>query len=93
MTIEAHPLAALPESLVWADLLAIDLPLARLPELHGCLGLGAREPLPCLMQVLVLADIPCGGLAECHVCAVPVGRGWKLACKDGPVFDLNELEW
>lgn len=92
-TIEAHPLAALPESLAWADMLAIDLPLAKLPELHDFLGLETRQSLPCQAQVLVFADIACGGLAECGVCAVPARRGYKLACIDGPVFDLNELEW
>jgi NAD(P)H-flavin reductase len=40
---------------------------------------------------LVVAPMPCGGLAECGVCAVTTRRGWKLACKDGPVFDLGEL--
>ena len=35
--------------------------------------------------------MPCGGAAECGICAVPFGRGWKLACKDGPVFELNPL--
>jgi len=36
--------------------------------------------------------MPCGGLGDCGLCAVDLKRGWKLACKDGPVFDLNELE-
>jgi hypothetical protein len=35
--------------------------------------------------------MPCGGLAECGVCALPAHRGWKLLCKDGPVLELGEL--
>jgi hypothetical protein len=32
-------------------------------------------------------------MADCGVCGVKGRRGWRLACKDGPVFDLNDLEW
>jgi hypothetical protein len=35
--------------------------------------------------------MPCAGLAACGVCAVQTRRGWKLACVDGPVFDLKEI--
>jgi hypothetical protein len=35
--------------------------------------------------------MPCAGLADCGVCAVELRRGWKLACKDGPVFDLRDI--
>ena len=42
-------------------------------------------------QALIVTPMPCGGIAECGVCAVTVRRGWKMACKDGPVFDLKEL--
>ena len=33
-----------------------------------------------------------GGQGECGVCAVRTRSGWSLACKDGPVYDLAELE-
>jgi dihydroorotate dehydrogenase electron transfer subunit len=42
-------------------------------------------------QALVITPMPCGGLADCGVCAVTARRGWKMACKDGPVFDLKDL--
>jgi NAD(P)H-flavin reductase len=42
---------------------------------------------------LILAPMPCAGLAECGACAVPARSGWKLACLDGPVFDLRALDW
>ena len=91
--VEAYPLSALPELLTWADFIAIDLPIAALPELRTRLGLGAQAWLPCPGQALLLAPMPCGGIAECGVCAVPARRGWKLACKDGPVFQLDEIKW
>ena len=95
--VEAYPLSALPELLTWADFIAIDLPLATLPDLRLRLGLGSsadhNPPLHCPAQALVLAPMPCGGLGECGVCAVPAHRGWKLSCLDGPVFDLHETTW
>jgi dihydroorotate dehydrogenase electron transfer subunit len=91
--LEVYPLSALPEAPAWADQLALDLSLPKLPGLRACLGLNLQEHLPCQAQVLILTPMPCGGLADCGACAVPSRRGWKLACKDGPVFDINDLEW
>jgi len=90
---EAYPLSSLPESLVWADLLALDLPLQHLVDLRKTLGIAAGALLPCPAQVLIQAAMPCAGLAECGACAVPARRSYKLACKDGPVFDLKDLVW
>jgi hypothetical protein len=87
--VELQPVSALGEIAGWADYLAIDLPRESLPGMRERLGLweqGAGEA-----QVLVAAPMPCGGMAVCGVCAVIVRRGWKMACKDGPVFDLNDL--
>lgn len=89
--VEINPLGSLPDGLAWADFLALDMPLPRLAELDGSLGLTGQRRLPCPGQALLLAAMPCGGLADCGVCAVQIGRSWKLACKDGPVFNLEEL--
>jgi NAD(P)H-flavin reductase len=91
--LEAYPLSSASEALSWADYLAIDLPLHALPCLRRLLGLGASWSLSCQAEILITTPMPCGGLAECGVCAVPVRRGWKLACKDGPVFDLLTVDW
>jgi hypothetical protein len=91
--LEVQPLQNISESLGWADFLAIDIPLASLSNLRPTLGLGAGERLPCPGELLIETPMPCGGLADCGACAVPGRRGWKLACKDGPVFDINEIEW
>lgn len=91
--IEIFPLDALGEALSWPDLLAIDLPLERLPSLRTLLGLSATQLLPCSAQVLLDTPLPCAGIGECGACAVPSRRGTRLACVDGPVFSLEGLEW
>jgi len=91
--IEAHPLSALPDSFAWADFLALELPRQSLPDLRSVLGLPPHIKIPCRTQALITTPMPCGAMADCGACAVPARRGYKLACKDGPVFDLNELSW
>jgi hypothetical protein len=88
--VEVHPLASLEEVLAWADFLAVDADRESLPGLRE--RLGRRNQLAAEIQVLVRTGMPCGALAECGVCAVRVRNGWKMACKDGPVFDWNELQ-
>jgi len=90
-SLEVSPLATLPDALGWADFLAVDLRLESLADLGKHLGdYSAHRSLN--GQVLVQTAMPCSTVAECGVCAVPLRRGWKYACKDGPVFDLRTLE-
>lgn len=91
--LEVYPLGALPEALSWPDYLALDLPRELLPGLSTLLGLEDSHQLPCPTQALVWTPMPCGALAGCGACAVPARRGYKLACEDGPVFDLKALAW
>jgi len=93
LALEVHPLSVLPEFISWADFLAVVLPVEDLPHLRALFGLTPQDQLSCHAQVLVLLPMPCATLAECGVCAIPFRRIWKLACKDGPVFNLNDLEW
>lgn len=85
--VEVQPLEALEEVSRWADYVAADVSREALPELRQRLGNGVHITA----QVLVRAPMPCGAMAECGACAVHLGRKWKLACKDGPVFDWREL--
>ena len=48
-------------------------------------------PVRGFAQALVVHPMACG-VGACQGCAVPVARGTKLACTDGPVFDLLELQ-
>jgi hypothetical protein len=89
--VEVLPIGALPDAPAWADYLALDLPLAALPQLRARLGLQPGRTLPCQTEVLAAAPMPCGGLASCGVCAIKNRSGWKFTCQDGPVFDFTEL--
>jgi dihydroorotate dehydrogenase electron transfer subunit len=92
--IEIQPLKAIPEAIAWADFLALDLRLSDLQELRHFLHLEPHEYLPCPAQVLLTTPMPCAGIGECGACAVPKHKkGYSLACKDGPVFNLNHLDW
>jgi hypothetical protein len=85
--LEAYPLSDLAEALSWADFFAVVVPLEDIDSLGEYF-----EDVPAGRgQVLVHASLPCGGLADCGVCAVKVRKSWKLACKDGPVFDLRDI--
>lgn len=89
--VEVHPMSALQEIVEWADYVAFDTARAKLNQLREGLGkldqvVAAKES-----QILVHTPIPCGGVAECGVCAVTLKSTWKLACKDGPVFDWREM--
>ncbi len=43
-------------------------------------------------QVLLEVVMGCG-VGACLGCSVETRHGQKLVCKDGPVFDLNEIVW
>ncbi len=92
-SVELYPLRGLSEALNWADFLALDLRVEQLPSLREALDLPAWGRLACPAQAFLEALMPCGALAECAVCAVRSQRGWKLTCAEGPVFNLDELDW
>jgi len=89
--VEVQPLSALEEILKWADYIAIDVDREHLGLLME--RLQQRNQLSAVRdaQVLIRTPMPCGGVAECGVCAVVTKSGWQMACKDGPVFDLREV--
>ncbi len=92
-SLEIYPLAALPETLPWADFLALDLPLEKLADLRLRLGLPRDRFPPIQAQALIITPMPCAAAAECGACAVPARGSWKLACQDGPIFNLRDIEW
>lgn len=90
--VEVQPSSALSEICEWADYMAIEVARENLPELRK--RLDALDQVPALeeAQILIRAPMPCGGVAECGVCAVRLKSNWNLACKDGPVFDWKEVQ-
>jgi dihydroorotate dehydrogenase electron transfer subunit len=91
--VEVRPLSDLPGAIEWADALCCELPLEQLAVLRQVLGLDSEDRLIFHAEALIETPMPCGGIADCGVCAVKGTRKWKYSCRDGPVFDLNELDW
>ncbi len=89
--VEVQQLSALPEIADWADYLACDVSRENLHQLMERLGKLNQLPAGKESQVLIHTPVPCGGLADCGVCAVSLKSDWKLACKEGPVFNWDEV--
>lgn len=89
-SVEAYPLNDLPESVSWADCMAFDVPMGSLERLAGLVD-SFPELAASRSQILIQASMPCGSLGDCGVCAVKVGRSWKLTCRDGPVFRFEAI--
>lgn len=81
-----------PDLARWADCVCIATDPAIYPALAGIVRQVRLGPGERFAQALVVPPMPCG-VGACQGCAVPVARGNKLACADGPVFDLLELRW
>ncbi len=88
IAIEISPIASLAETLRWTDYLAVETPRDQLLALLQLLRQAAYQGDG---QILVETPMPCGGMGECGVCAVSLRKGFKMTCKDGPVFDLKTL--
>jgi NAD(P)H-flavin reductase len=89
--VEVQPLSALTDVMGWADYMALDAARENLYKLGERIGWSNQAQALREAQILVRTPMPCGGLAECGVCAVNLKSGSKLACKDGPVLDWREL--
>lgn len=102
-SLEAYPLDDLGEALAWADYLAIDSPMEKLPDIVGKLRDRSGDAYLRRGQILVETSMPCAGLGECGVCAVQTSRSsrarqsrqsglaWSLVCREGPVFELAKF--
>lgn len=88
--VEVQPLGALEDVLHWADYIAVDVDRENLLKLKEQLEKRNQVSAVRDAQVLIRTPMPCGGIADCGVCAVVTRSGWQMACKDGPVFDWRE---
>jgi hypothetical protein len=92
--VEVNPFSAIPENLQWAEFLAIAVDRTAISSIRSLLGVKERASFSCPGRVLVWFEMSCAGLGECWGCAISTKiGGQKLVCKDGPVFDLFELNW
>jgi NAD(P)H-flavin reductase len=89
--VEVQPLSAINEILEWADYTAFDVARENLNRLRETLGTHNQVAAGIGTQVLIRTPVPCGGVGECGVCAVTLRSEWRLACKDGPVFDWRDV--
>ncbi|NOT03845.1 MAG: hypothetical protein HOP27_04525 [Anaerolineales bacterium] len=98
--VEVQPIQAMLDIYQWADYAAFDVARENLNQLREKFGRmnqakGPREAAVLSQskgQILVRAPMPCGALAECGICALTIRHDWKMICKDGPVFEMKELQ-
>lgn len=86
--VEVLKVSDLPAALEWSDACAVSAPLHQLPVILRSLPVKPADRSK--VEVFIDAPLACGN-ARCGVCAVETRKGFKLACKDGPVFPLKEL--
>jgi dihydroorotate dehydrogenase electron transfer subunit len=80
-----------PDLARWADCVCIAQDPVIYPTLAEIVRKVRIKPDHHFAQALVVPPVVCG-VGACQGCAVEVARGTKLACTDGPVFDLLELQ-
>lgn len=92
LSVEILPFTALAETAQWADYAALDISREQLDNfIVDQPMLNTLTQLSGYAQIFIETPTPCGGMAECGVCAVSTRQGVRLACKDGPVFNLSEI--
>jgi dihydroorotate dehydrogenase electron transfer subunit len=89
--IEVLPLDELNQLKDWADYLAAVLRPGQVNALRSSLQLIPGIKTPFNTEVMLETPMICDESSACGVCAVVTNRGWRLACKDGPVFALDDL--
>ena len=89
--IEIQPLHSIHDVLSWVDYVAIDIARENLNQLRGKLGKHNQAQNKYEAQVLIYTSMPCGGVAECGICALTLSHEWKMICKEGPVFQLRDV--
>jgi NAD(P)H-flavin reductase len=87
LTVELQKLRDLSKGLRWADYLAADVNLKNIQLMETL----PRIPTSLISEILISAPMPCGGMAKCGICSLHTRKGSKLACEDGPVFNLREI--
>jgi dihydroorotate dehydrogenase electron transfer subunit len=79
-----------PDLVRWADTVCVASDPATYRPLAEIVRQVRVGPGRRFAQALVVPPMACG-VGACQGCAVPTARATKLACTDGPVFDLLEL--
>lgn len=90
--VEILPIQNIGDAIQWAEYIGMDCPAQNLPGMAKYKPDLQQRASTCPTQLLVSTSMPCLGIAECGICAVKTKKGYKLACKDGPVFDYLDLD-
>jgi dihydroorotate dehydrogenase electron transfer subunit len=89
--IELLPLAEIENLKTWADYAAFILPPEKIEPTRQALQFTPGRSAACEVEIQVDVPMICDEHSNCGVCGVQTTRGWRLACKDGPVFGLETL--
>ncbi len=65
--------------------------LGQINAFRNCLKLIPGRKTPFTVEILLEISMICDESSACGVCSVYTNRGWRMACKDGPVFALDDL--
>ncbi len=87
--VEVLKVTELPAALDWCDGCALTVGYSQATEFPRTIPVKPADRPK--VEVLIDAPLVCGD-ARCGVCSIETRRGWKLACKDGPVFQQEELQ-
>jgi dihydroorotate dehydrogenase electron transfer subunit len=79
----------LPAAMEWSDACAVAVPLHQAGETLNALHIKPADRSK--VEVFIDAPLVCGS-SRCGVCALETRKGFRLACKDGPIFPLKELQ-
>ncbi len=89
--IELLPLTELGNLKTWADYAAFILPPEQIEPTRQALQFTPGRSSVCEVEIQVDVPMICDEHSNCGVCGIQTTRGWRLACKDGPVFALETL--
>jgi dihydroorotate dehydrogenase electron transfer subunit len=81
-----------PEYLGWADQICACGPVPMLKALGSIDGVRPRGKRAKPVQIAMEEHMGCA-MGVCLGCVVPTRRGPQRVCRDGPVFDLQEMGW
>jgi dihydroorotate dehydrogenase electron transfer subunit len=83
----------LPDFLDWADQVYACGPLDMYKTMAEMSGSGRRSNLK-LRKCQVSLEVRMGcGFGACYGCTINTSKGLKQVCRDGPVFELDEIIW
>lgn len=82
---------ALSGLMAWADKVLVAADPSGYPDLATVVRRVRVEGAADFAQAVVVPTIVCG-VGACQGCAVPTRRGPRRACRNGPAFDLLDLE-